>query len=167
MQKLNFLISALSISFLLFAGCEPESGAVSHTGNVGQMVDRTMYPGYEPVEAGILPLTDFVEDDQTSKINIFVSIEDSFGSAVKVPAVFRFELYNRLLRSAEPKGSRITIWPDINLTDAKKNNGYWRDFLRVYEFDLDFQPADDRHYILQVTCFCAGGRRLTAEYILR
>ena len=167
MYKLNFLTLALSVLFLFFMGCEPESATVVNTSNTTNVVNKSVYAGYEPVEARILPLTDFSEDDEDSKINVFVSLEDSYSSAVKSPAVFRFELYQRLLRSAEPKGSRITIWPDINLTDVKENNKYWRDFLRAYEFDLNFQMAKDRHYILQVTCFCTGGRRLISEYALR
>jgi hypothetical protein len=89
---------------------------------------------------------------------------DSFGCQVKSAGVFRFELYERVERSAEPKGRRVVIWPDIDLIDAAANNENWRDFLRAYEFNLDFDLQGSQNYVLQVTCLCPGGKRLSAEF---
>jgi len=75
-------------------------------------------------------------------------------------------LYERVQRSAEPKGKRIAMWPELDLTDPVTNNEYWRDFLRAYEFTLPIdQSAGDSH-ILQVTYFCPSGRRIASEFIL-
>ena len=126
--------------------------------------------GYAPVKLNIMPLSEFVSlagTEGTSKINVYVSLLDSFGCQIKSPGVFRFEIYEYVQRSSEPKGKRIAIRPDIDLTDAVQNNKYWRDFLRAYQFNLPFEPADSRSYILQVTFLCQTGKRLTCEFALK
>ena len=80
--------------------------------------------------------------------------------------LFETMMYEKVQRSTEPKGKRIAIWPDIDLTDGIENNKYWRDFLRTYEFDLDFERAGEQIYILQATFLCASGRRLSADFAL-
>jgi hypothetical protein len=86
---------------------------------------------------------------------------------MKAPGSLRFELYEYIPRSAQSKGPRLTLWPDIDLTDPAQNNKYWRDFLRAYEFTLDTQAGRDKAYILEVTCLCPDGRRLSGEYVLK
>jgi hypothetical protein len=116
-----------------------------------------------------MPLTGFINTDTIRQISIkpYVSLLDSFGSQIKSPGVFRFELYQRAVRSAEPKGRRVVIWQDVDLTDPDVNNEYWRDFLRAYEFDLPFELDLNQSYILQVTCMCPNNRRLTDEFTLK
>jgi hypothetical protein len=92
---------------------------------------------------------------------------DSFGSQIKSPGIFRFELYQRALRSAKPKGKRVEIWEDIDLTEPAINHEYWRGFLMAYEFDLPFELDVNQSYILQVTCLCPNGRRLSDEFALK
>lgn len=82
------------------------------------------------------------------------------------PGIFRFELYEHVQCSTEPKGQRLAVWPDIDLTDAAQNNNYWRDFLRAYEFKLDFEPQTKSH-TLQGTFLSPTGKRLSAEFALR
>ena len=128
----------------------------------------SVYTRYAPAKINIMPLTEFIGpgNAQQPNINLYVSLLDSFGSQIKSPCVFRFELYQRVQRSAEPKGKRI-IMTDIDLTEPAANNEYWRDFLRAYEFNLPFESAADRSYILQVTCLCPNARRLSAEFALK
>jgi len=129
-----------------------------------------IYARYAPTKVDIVPLTEFVgfgDDEEPSKIKIYVSLLDCFGCQIKSPVTFRFELYRLVLRSPEPKGKRIAIWPDIDLTDVAENNNYWRDFLRAYEFDLDFRPEKDQRYILEATCLCPDGRRLSDDFTLK
>jgi hypothetical protein len=71
------------------------------------------------------------------------------------------------MRSADPKGKRILMWPDADLTDAFENNKNWRDFLRSYEFNLDFKGEENRSYIIQVTFLHPGGKRLSCESELK
>ena len=126
------------------------------------------YSQYIPVKIDIIPLTEFIfkGDGQQAEINLYVSLLDSFGSQLKSPCTFRFELYQKVQRSAEPKGRRAIIWPDIDITDPAINNEYWRNFLRAYEFNLPFKPESMQDYILEVTCLCPNNKRLTAEFSL-
>ena len=122
---------------------------------------------YAPVEIEILPLTELVQhgkDNQKRTIKAYVSLLDSAGSQVKTPCVFRFELYNKVSRSARPKGRRIAVWPDIDVVEMNKNNEYWRDFLRAYKFDLELKETQGQNFILQVTTLCLNGRRLSDDF---
>ncbi len=151
------------VPLLLSAGCE--QGAIA-----GRSVNASVYAGFAPVKVEIMPLSELIrpgQDQEGTRINTYVSLIDSFGCQIRTPGIFRFELYQRILRTAEAKGRRVMLWPDINLTNASKNNGYWRDFLRAYEFNLDFASANSDGYILQVTFHCPTGRRLSAEYALK
>ena len=83
---------------------------------------------------------------------------------LKSPEIFRFELYEKVRQSAEPRGKRIAIWPDFDLTEPAENNKHWQDFLRSYRFELELEEQMDNDCILQVTWLSAGGRRLSADF---
>lgn len=156
--------------FLVEAGCEPALTRTKLPPKTDTGFNASVYAQYTPVKIDILPLTEFVsvrDDEEGAKINVYVSLLDCFGCQIKTPGVFRFELYERVERSAEPKGGRIVIWSDIDLTDAAKNDEHWRDFLRAYEFELDFLQEVNRSCILQATCLCPNGKRLSAEFGLK
>ena len=151
---------------LVGAGCEPAASELPAPTDSGS----NLLSAYTPVKIDIMPLTEFVTTDDAldaSKLKVYVSLLDSFDSQIKSPGVFRFELYEYVQRSAEPKGRRIIIWPDIDLTECSENNSYWRDFLRAYEFNLDFGPQRNQTHILQVTCLCPSGKRLSADFALK
>ena len=157
---------------LTYTGCQPgiPSPASSAENEDGPVVAAPC-TRYAPVKIDIAPLTEFVPADQTRKprIKLYVSLLDQFGSQVKSPGRFRFELYEHVPRSAEPKGKRLAIWPEsdlLDLTDPSTNNDYWRDFLRAYEFTLPLDQSTGASHILQVTYFCATGRRITSEFTL-
>jgi hypothetical protein len=160
----------LVVLFFVVVGCEPHEQSTEsalRTDSTSQEV--SVYVGYTPVKIDILPLTELIggsEKVNASAIKVYVGLLDGFDCQIKSPGVFRFELYKKVERSAEPKGKRITIWPDIDLTEPGENNEYWRDFLRAYEFILDFEPTGKPSYILQVTCLCPEGKRLSAEFAL-
>jgi len=157
---------------LIAAGCGPATPTppqppIKADNGPGQLA---IYTRYVPAKIHIMPLTEFRcvgGAEEPSKIKVYVTLLDSFGSQIKTPAKFRFELYNYVERSAEPKGKRIAIWPDVDLTGPAENNNYWRDFFRAYEFDVDFSPHKDQTYILLATCFCPNGRRLSADFTLK
>ncbi len=143
-------------------GCEPAQVATEPKPSANAI--------FAPVKVKILPLTKFIDaggTEEKTAIKSYVSLIDSFGSQIKAPGVFRFELYEYSQRSSESKGKRVTIWPDIDLTNPAKNNDYWRDFLRAYEFNLPFEPAGDQSYILQTNCLCPNGKRLSGEFNLK
>jgi hypothetical protein len=165
-MKAVAVIVQMFLLLLCGAGCGPADTKLSSRADSGS----NQLSEYGPVKVDIMPLTEFAGTDgseKPSKIKVYVSLLDEFDCQIKTPAVFRFELYNIVPRSAEPKGKRILIWPDIDLTDAAKNNGYWRDFLRAYEFNLPFKPEGSKSYILQITSLCPGGKRLSAEFTLK
>jgi len=126
--------------------------------------------GFTPVKIGILPLTELAGPSgagQGAKLNVFVTMLDAFGSQMKAPGALRFELYEYVPRSAQSKGPRLALWPDIDLTSPGENHKYWRDFLRAYEFELDAQAGRDKTYILEATCLSPDGKRLSCDYTLR
>jgi len=152
------------------SGCEQTKSPVDLTiENSGQVNKTAVYLEYAPVKIDILPLTEFATDEDTQQevINIFVSIQDSFGSQIKSPCIFRFELYQRVPLSADAKGDRIVIWPDIDLIDPETNNEYWRNYLRAYEFKLTFEPQNIQPYLLEVTCLCPNNKRISEEFTIQ
>ena len=172
------IVLTLQIFFLVYlfsqAGCEQTSVDTSMqtepTFQTESDSSASIFDSYSPVKIDIMPLTEFVslnKADEKSDINVYVSLLDSFGSQKKSPGTFRFEIYESVQRSAEPRGRRIAIWPDIDLTNADKNNKYWRDFLRAYQFNLPFEPAINQSYILQITFLCPIDKRLSDEFILK
>jgi hypothetical protein len=160
----------LFILFSINAGCEQSKTPTEIPVTSDISIDMlSCYASYTPVKIDIMPLTEFLDtvDTQQSTINIYVSLLDSFGSQIKSPGVFRFELYEHIQRSSEPKGKRAVIWPDVDLTDPVTNNDYWRDFLRAYEFSFPCEQTASKDYILQVTILCPNGKRLSSEFSLR
>jgi len=159
----------LFLLLLVGAGCEPTAAELpAPTGSDPNLLSA--YTAYTPVKIDIMPLTEFVTTDDAldaSKLKVYVSLLDSFDSQIKSPGVFRFELYEYVQRSAEAKGRRIDIWPDIDLTECSENNNHWRDFLRAYEFNLDFGPQRNQTCILRVTCLCPSGKRPSADFALK
>jgi hypothetical protein len=152
------------------SGCEQTAGVAAPPAKVDTGPDVSAYSDYAPAKIHITPLTGIVgsaDAQGSSKIDIYVSLLDSFGSQVKSPGVFRFELYEYAQRSAEPKGRRIAIWPDIDLTISADNNHYWQDFLRLYEFNLPLELQGDQNYVLQMTFLSVGGKRLSDEIVLK
>jgi hypothetical protein len=167
--KMTYAIAVIAQMLLLLAGgagCEP-----TDTELAPKTVNSSNQPSeYGPEKVYITPLTEFTstgDEEKPSNIKVYVSLLDAFDCQIKAPTVFRFELYDKVPLSAEPKGKRILIWPDIDLNNAAKNNSYWRDFLRVYEFNLPFEPKKEKTYILQVTALCPDGKRLSAEFTLK
>ena len=160
------LLTLLSIN----VGCEQPIGPNEIPATANSDINKlSFYARYAPSKIDIMPLTEFVSpgNTQQSKINIYVSLIDPFGSQIKSPGMFRFELYEYMQRSSEPKGKRVVIWPDVDLTDPTTNNDYWRDFLRTYEFSLPCEQANSQDYILQATCLCPNGKRLSSEFTLK
>ncbi|MHC4499672.1 MAG: hypothetical protein ACYS21_11235 [Planctomycetota bacterium] len=149
------------------AGCEwKASDAPIGSGPDGLAV----YSPYAPVRVDMLPLTRFVSggaEEGVLRIEGYVSLLDSFDCQIKAPGSFRFELYEYVHRSSDPKGKRIALWADVDLADAAQNNSYWQDYLRAYKFSLDFEHQGGSDYVLQVTYLCPSGKRLSDDFVLR
>lgn len=170
---MRVVAGVLKSFFLVFVvmsfGCQMHLFKTSPSADANDVDILSVYSDYAPTRINIIPLTEFISGDDTRQdvISLYVSMLDSFGSQIKSPCIFRFELYQRVQRSADPKGKRVIIWPDVDLTDPIKNSEYWRDFLRAYEISLPFELLSGQSYILQVTCLCPTGKRLSSEFVLR
>ena len=166
---------AISLYLLVFcvffnAGCEgPESGSAFPIDS--SRSQDSVYSRFGPARIDILPITTLTPSSgggDESAINAYVCLLDSFDSQIKAPVTFRFELFQYIQRSADPKGKRLNIWPDIDLTNAGVNNSHWQDFLRSYQFSLPLQQRTEGDAcILQATCICPSGKRLWADFIIR
>ena len=106
----------------------------------------------------ISALTEFVADPtgpDEVQLKILLELFDAFDLPISAFCVLRFELYEFHSVSSDPRGKRLVIWPEQDLSDAGKANEHWKDLLRGYEFylPLDFMPRHDKKYILEATCF--------------
>jgi len=149
-------------------GCEPDGSASGVSLDGGSDV-LGAYVASAVRIVGLTEITQVSAGPWQGKLNAYVDLVDSFGCRVKSPGLFRFELYEFVPRSSEPKGKRRFFPPDIDLTDATKNNKYWRDFLRAYQFELplNFSPRPDESFVLEVTFTTPRGRRLKDTLQLR
>ncbi|OQA02569.1 MAG: hypothetical protein BWY69_01010 [Planctomycetes bacterium ADurb.Bin401] len=88
---------------------------------------------------------------------------DQYKSRIKAPGIWRFELYSKVPRSADPTGGRIKLWPDLDLTQPAANNGLWQDYLRCYRFELnlDTEITSGEGYILETICYTAEGKAIS------
>jgi hypothetical protein len=129
MKPLRIISQVLLIILLsINIGCEQPTGSNQTNDTTNNDIEKlSFYALYAPSKIDIMPLTEFVStgDAQKPKIVVYVSLLDQFGSQIKSPGMFRFELYEHVPRSAEPKGKRAIIWPDIDLNDPATNNDYW------------------------------------------
>ncbi len=155
---------------ILTSGCEPNGGpAMSPKGSIPASIARS----YAPERIKIIGLTDITGTTALSlnvaRLNIYVDLLDAYGSRIKSPGTFRFELYEFVPRSSDPRGDRLILWPDIDMIAADVNNTYWQDYLRTYQFkvDVDFVPADTRTFILEATFKTPRGKYLTDKYKLQ
>lgn len=152
---------------VLLSGCpgEPATPADTYTGTGESSC------AYSASAIHVIGLTSIGRDprkNNSSQLSIYVSLLDSFDSSIKSPGSFRFELYEYVPRSSQPKGKRLVVWPDIDLTNAGDNNKYWRDLLRAYHFTLEanINPDIPKIYALQATCMTGDGKRLSEIFIL-
>ena len=165
----TFCVFALAC-VLVNAGCQGRSSSRTSATDTDNGLDEVaVCTRYAPERIDIPPLTEYVPADQTHqpRIDLYVSLLDPFGSQIKSPGIFRFELYEHVQRSAKPKGKRLAMWPDVDVTDPLENNEYWQDFLRAYQFTLPLDESSSKSHILQVTYFCPTGKLLTSEFAIR
>jgi len=168
----------LAISLLVGSGCETQPQVATPTAQqstaprtgASDPSASTIPSGFGPAKISILPLSEITGASGAAldaKLDVYLALLDAFGSSIKAPCTLRFELYEYIRRSAQTKGQRLVIWPDIDLTRPADNNKYWRDFLRAYEFELNAKVERDKTYVLEATCLGADGKRLSGEWAIR
>ena len=114
-SALTLEIFFLSLVFLE-AGCESAPKAV------GPSFDASICADYMPAKVDIIPLTEFVSggnEHEATKISVYVSLLDSFGSQKKAPGVFRFELYKKAVNEAVRFKNNILIEAPKKTTKKK------------------------------------------------
>jgi hypothetical protein len=117
--------------------------------------------------AGLTRIVEKQAQEQDAYIRAVVEVQDKYESRMKAPGRFRFELYEYQARSGQIKGERIVIWPDFDLGNQERNNQYWRDFLRAYEFSLPLlKVPSSRPVVLEVT-FLSGQHRMSDTYLVK
>jgi hypothetical protein len=161
---MKYIISICALFIMTIAcGCEEQEQNRQSDFPAVEMQKSCLFV---PAKIRFNQLTEFTQDRQ---IAAYVDVLDQFDSRIKAAGIWQFELYEYVPRSAEPKGTRLYAWPNIELTDAKINFGYWQDYLRCYKFDLnlDIDLAGDKTYILQAVCFTADGKRITDSMELK
>lgn len=176
-SSFGFRVCLLSILLLVVGGCEtqPQLAPVAPptaapATQAGEQASATVPSGFGPARITILPISEIAGAagiGQDARLNVYVALLDAFGSPIKAPCSLRFELYEYVRRSAQTKGQRLMIWPDIDLTRPSDNHRSWRDFLRAYEFTLDLRVERDKTYILEATYLGSDGRRLSGEWPIR
>ena len=169
MRTISFSFKWLFVLGLVYAGgCGGSDSGQASPFDFGR-TDAAIYARYAPGHVDILPISSITVPRGSmgeTAINVYVCLLDSFDSQIKTPATFRFELFQYLQRSANPKGKRLYIWPDIECVEPAANNSHWQDFLRAYHFTLPLQQPRlaGEICILRVTCLCPSGKRLSADF---
>lgn len=156
----------LFVGLLWGAGCSDSDPKPELTVQTLHPPAKIIHAGFAPAKVSILPLTRLVSPsapDSEPYIQAYVTLTDALGVQLIYPGTFRFELYGKIQRSAEPKGKRVTIWPDMDLTTLEENHRYWQDVFRAYEFHLDVTAPANQKYILQVTFLGVEDKRLSAQ----
>ena len=140
----------LSLAAFALIGCEmPESPGQSPVDGPGSAaVGRVQ----------ISPLTEFIaspEKPGSCQLKVLLEVFNAQGLPVSIIGTVRFELYEFRPLSSDPRGRRLSIWPELDLGNAADAENYWSQLLRGYEFYLpvDFTPGSGKKYVLEVTCF--------------
>ncbi len=151
------LIRSIIVAVLMFAllGCEQVQQTASDSSI--RMVNGGCI--FSPQKIKFNQLTELTG---SQRIIAYIDVFDQFDSRIKAAGVWQFELYEYAVRSANPMGSRIRIWDNIELTEAKINNAHWREYLHCYQFELNLESelGGGKTYILQAVCFTADGKRI-------
>jgi len=161
------IILVFILCLALYAGCSTDSKDTRSP--LALFRDPAPCVNFGPAKIDILPITSITSksSDRDSSINAYICLIDEYDSQIKAPATFRFELFQRLQRSSDPKGKRLIVWPDIDLTDSTANSSLWQDFMRAYLFTLPLSKISADNCILHVTVLCPSGKRLTSDFIVR
>ena len=134
----TFRVTLQIFFFLLLfveAGCEPAQVGIRKNEqphkSVNDCNEFSFYAPYTPVKIDIVPLTEFIGINDLGEgptIKVYLSLLDSFGYQIKAPGIFRFELYERVPRSADPKGmARAAVdamrqeYPEIEVEEARED----------------------------------------------
>jgi len=159
------LVLAVVTFMLIIAGCEsPVTTQPKQPISSAEIIAQ-----YQPAKVVFLPLTEMKAAEQehlSEEITAFISLNDGVNSSIKAPGTFRFEIYQSAPLTSKGRSKRLKLWGDIDLTEFENNSKYWRDYLRCYEFKLEYDGIVMGKYILEMTFICPSGKRISAETVL-
>jgi hypothetical protein len=156
MKFAKYFLAVVLIVFVL--GCE-DAQQVQQSPDIQSPVFPSVCL-FTPQKIKFNQLTEFA---QSGQITAYIDVFDQFDSRIKAVGVWQFELYESVPRSADSRGSRLFIWPNIELTEAVIHNTFWQEYLHCYKFDLnlDIDLDSGKTYILQAVCFTGDEKRIT------
>jgi len=157
--EIGVRIFIVSLLLLAVAGCQVSEKLPDKQPGTFQKASI-----FVPQKISFNQLTEFSKPWQ---ITAYIDVSDQFGSRLKAPGIWRFELYSKVARSADAAGGRVKLWTDFDLTDATENNILWQDYLRCYKFELNLDSELSGTYILEAECFTAEGKRLSDRIELK
>ncbi len=161
---MKYVLSVCALFFMMVAcGCQEQARSRQSDFPAVEMQKKCLFV---PEKIRFNQLAEFTQNWQ---IAAYIDMLDQFGARIKTAGIWRFELYEYVPRSSKSKGTRLYLWPDVNLADAKTNYSFWQDYLRCYKFELnlDIDLAGDKTYVLQAVCFTAEGKHLTDSIELK
>jgi len=85
-------------------------------------------------------------------VDVRIEAVDAYGDATKAFGDFRFEMYDFVTNSLDPKGKRIATWNE-SLLEPKRNLLHWDKITRTYEFKLQWDrpiPVGKRYVLVAV-----------------
>ena len=79
----------------------------------------------------------FDEERGLAGVNVRIEAVDAYGDSTKAFGTFRFEMYQFVPNTIDPKGKLLASW-DEPLLDPRKNLLHWQKVHRIYEFKLQW-----------------------------
>lgn len=172
MQRFAIIVSALLIPALL--GCDSGGKGNWSFGSKAPPSDRPQSIPEPihlllPASIRLHPFTGTRTFDESSGIRgVDVRIEamDRLGDATKAFGEFRFEMYQFVPNSQNPKGDLIATWVE-DVFPPRKNLLHWDKITRTYEFKLQWDkpiPVGKR-FVLLATFNSPFTERMYAERV--
>lgn len=136
-------VAITATAMILMAGC-------------GQLFQS---PAQSPPDGvRLLALTAFEADSSGQDAALRVYIQPIASDGEKR---YRFELYELRPYSANPRGRRLELWPEIEPGPPASTNPRWRPHLGAYEVLLPIStlPEAGKRLVLEVTALMDDGTR--------
>lgn len=153
------------------AGCTEPSGPVVRSAN-------GCATGFAPTAIRLEPSFTTIrlrpergaEQGDTGGIEVYLSLQDQFGDALKALGVFRFELFQYRPARADPRGVRferngVQEW---DLRDRASNQQHWDRITQSYRLRLALPDLPEKwdKIVVQATFISPSGYRLSDRLIV-
>ena len=129
------------LALMAAAGCSRESWRFGTKGDISRQPQTIAAPIdlMLPEAIRVHPFTGrtFAEAGGVTGVDVRIEAIDAFGDATKAFGDFRFEMYNFVPNSLDPKGKRIAVW-DESILKPTDNLLHWDKITRMYIFKLQW-----------------------------